>query len=103
MKDRINDISKELKNALELTEVDFISNISRLRLIEKHIASRLSKARTMLDHMSNNYMKNVPAMISILGEVQRLIEKIESVGLDSDVEHENIDQFSEEFLNEMLQ
>ena len=103
MKYRIDNISKELKNALELTEVDFISNIYRFRLIEKHIASRLSKARKMLDHMSNDYIKNVPAMISILGEVQRLIEKIDSVGLDSNVEHENIDQFSEEFLNEILQ
>ena len=74
-------IYQNLDNQIGLIEKDFKETISRLKSVDDHIALQLKKVKKIIRTMpkSANWMEKLSMVIDILGEVNRIIEKMEEV------------------------
>jgi hypothetical protein len=76
-----NSISEELGSQFNVIEKDAQAAAERIKNVEGYINCRIVRAKKLIHLMKNskNWANKLPRIINILGDVQRMVDKIEEV------------------------
>jgi hypothetical protein len=96
-------IYQNLNDQIGLIEKDFKETVSRLKGVDSYIVSRLKRAKKIIKTMPKaaNWMEKLSTVIDILGEINRVIEKMEEVeGVVVPITAVPIEDFEESLCND---